>query len=430
MSGGVTTTDVSPVHPHGEPDLTPWGVRVEDWDEDEFVTGDPADGIHRVHVADGGVLDVLLRGSPLSAPSTVDRVPVFFAGAVTNRANRPGPFFSGHTISATQGLPAILVADPTITDHTDLSLGWYLGCDRFDATGAIVRVLQRLAARYGCRFLLVGGSGGGYAALAIAERLEGVASVLCWNPQTDVLEYNPRDVTRYVESAFDRESGAVDLAGARELLRAAHKQTVVGDADVAREILYLQNSGDWHVGKHVAPFVDRLGLSLGAGRASDPDGSTVVGFGSWGEGHAVPPRDVILRALTLMAHGSTPTECLEQLRRDHPAHFPELPSPEDHVAQYHWERTPDAIRVSAKGPHPAGTTFAYYAMVGTRRAMVRWYESDADFVFDPRELGGVDSVACFVRDLAGNQRSTVITLIEPERDGADRGDVAASRDAR
>ncbi|ARK04620.1 hypothetical protein B8281_07645 [Cellulosimicrobium sp. TH-20] len=415
------------MHSHGEPDLRQWGVHVEDWDEDEFITGNPADGIHRLHVADNGVVDVLLRGSPLGVSSTVARVPVFFAGAVTNRANRPGPFFSGHTISASQGLPAILIADPTITDHPELSLGWYLGCDRFDALGAIARLLRRLAARYGCRFLLVGGSGGGYAALAIAERLEGCASVLCWNPQTDVLEYNPRDVTRYVESAFDRESGTVDLAEARDLLRTADKQTVVGRADVARDILYLQNSGDWHVGKHVAPFVDRLGLSLDGGRAYHPDGSTVVGFGSWGEGHAVPPRDVILRALTLMALGSTPFECLEQLQRDHPAHFPELPSAEDHVPQYFWERTHSAIRISAKGPHPPGMTFAYYAMDGTRRAKVRWYESDADFVFDPRELGGVDSVACFVRDLAGSQRSTVVTLIDPEQGATDRDDVPASR---
>ncbi len=171
------------MHSHGEPDLRQWGVHVEDWDEDEFITGNPADGIHRLHVADNGVVDVLLRGSPLGVSSTVARVPVFFAGAVTNRANRPGPFFSGHTISASQGLPAILIADPTITDHPELSLGWYLGCDRFDALGAIARLLRRLAARYGCRFLLVGGSGGGYAALAIAERLEGCASVLCWNPR-------------------------------------------------------------------------------------------------------------------------------------------------------------------------------------------------------------------------------------------------------
>lgn len=427
MSSDVTA-DGTPTHVHGEPDLAQWGVRVEDWDEDEFVTGAPADGIHRIRV-DGGVVDMLLRGSPLTAPRTVARVPVLFAGAVTNRANRPGPFFSGHTISATQGFPAILIADPTITDHPDLSLGWYLGCDRFDALGAIVRLLRTLTARYGCRFLLVGGSGGGYAALAVAERLEGYASVLCWNPQTDVLEYNPRDVIRYVESAFDREAGTVDLAGARELLKAADKQTVVGEAAVARDILYLQNSGDWHVGKHVAPFVERLGLALDGGRAYHPDGSTVVGFGSWGEGHAVPPRDVILRALTLRAQGSTPVECLEQLQRDHPAHFPELPSPEDHVSRYFWERTPHAIRISAKGPHPAGTTFAYYAMVGTRRAMVRWYEPDADFVFDPRELGRVDSVACFVRDLAGNQRSTVIPLTDPEQDGAHRDGVAAVRDA-
>ncbi|WP_313661944.1 hypothetical protein [Cellulosimicrobium cellulans] len=402
-----------PMHTHSAPDFTRWSVRVEDWDENEFVTGTPADGIHRVHVADGGVVDVLLRGSPLIAPNTVARVPVFFAGAVTSRANQPGPFFSGHTISATQGLPAILIADPTITDHPDLSLGWYLGCDRFDALAAIERLLRGIAARFGCHFLLVGGSGGGYAALAIAERLAGSASVLCWNPQTDVLKYNPRDVIRYVESAFDRENGTVDLAGARELLRAADKQTVVGEAAVARDILYLQNSGDWHVGMHVAPFVERLGLSLDGGRAFHPDGSTVVGFGSWGEGHAVPPRDVILRALTLMAQGSTPAECLEHLRRAHPAHFPELPGPEDHVPEYFWERTPTAIRISTSGPHPAGTTFAYYAMNGTRRAGVRWYESDAEFVFDPRELGGVDSLVCFVRDLAGNQRSTVINLIDP-----------------
>lgn len=383
---------------------------VQRWEEDDFVVASPADGIHRVHVAEGGVLDLFLMGSPLTRTGAV-RIPVFFSGAVSRTGHQPGPFFSGHTLAAAGNIPSILVADPTLTDHAELNIGWYLGCEVFDASSAIARVLGKLALRFGLQYLLVGGSAGGFAALALGERLTEHSAVLCWNPQTDVMEYNPDDVQQLVDIAFATH-GEPGSNGSRSRHDAVvrDRSTVVGEIDVPREVLYLQNATDWHVNKHAAPYIERLGLSFTGNKAESADRSVVVGFGTWGDGHAIPPREIVHHAVTSMVRGTTASECFVDLESSYRTAFSHRPTPEGYTPRYALEHHSGGIRVRAPGPHPVGTTFAYYVMSGSRRLVVRWYEPDDVFDVNGEQAVGADRVVCFVRDHLGAQRSTSLDL--------------------
>lgn len=155
--------------------------------------------------------------------------------------------------------PALLsIADPTLMLGEDLLLCWFLGSKTWDPLDAIVGLIRSAAAAAGATHInLVGGSGGGLAAMRVGASL-GDSLIFVYNPQTIVANYNKGVVDAYFEAAYPGEDPAEVMAAEparfdmREAFRLPHAEC---------RLYYLQHLGDvGHVGRHYRPFKRSLGV--------------------------------------------------------------------------------------------------------------------------------------------------------------------------
>lgn len=311
---------------HAPSDYSRWRGLAGRWNStDDFLsTPSHQTGVHLIE-DDEGPLDVYVIGDPLHNPDQPG-LPVFFSGAITKRDGSPGPFFSGLTIARAVGVSALAVSDRTITRHRELPLAWYEGCADDRLGPQLARFLGAVHRRCGKRLILTGGSGGGFAALQMERRLSGMATAFCWNPQTDLLRYSERTTRQYLASCFPEiQLPGGTISNHREELRPALESLGLAttcwtsDLPMAQSVLYLQNGQDWHVDAHAMPFASAAGLSLTTPAVYQRDGVAML-LGSWGEGHSVPPREVLEEAIRVLASRPDP-----QLAADHlSSTFPEV----------------------------------------------------------------------------------------------------------
>ncbi|WP_144794994.1 DUF6270 domain-containing protein [Kocuria palustris] len=292
------------VHTHAGPD----GLRTA------LEAGD-ADGVHQLALDDEVTLDVLVQGSPEAG--TTSSIPVFFNGNVPSREEKSGPFFSGGRVGPAVSPVYAAISDPAVDRDSQVRLGWYAGFDGADVTAAILDALRALSDAWRRELVLVGGSGGGFAALRYAALLDRPVSALVWNPQTDILRYNRTFVDQYLQSAFAEHSPEVPSAETwlqerTELCaRAGIEHSLVDrtthDPSCIDRLLYLQNLNDWHLSAHAMPYVQAHRFQdLGTGsRILGPD--HVVQGGDWGAGHAPLTHDLLVSALAEFLHGDAPS---------------------------------------------------------------------------------------------------------------------------
>ncbi|WP_156969842.1 DUF6270 domain-containing protein [Knoellia subterranea] len=280
---------------------------VQDWDA----------GVHIMHGgADGEHFDVLIGGR-LWTVRPRRCVPIFLTGAVSTRQGAQGPFFSGVKIAGEVGTPFVAISDPTLRASPDLDLGWYTGSVGAGIQQALTRLLDGLASRLGREVLLIGGSGGGFASLDQATRMSEPASALVWNAQTDLLDYSPPAVEKYLAAttATSREvvSGWSREERSARLLAGGIEHSVRREAPPGsgrRRVLYLQNETDDHLGEHALPFFAATGWQEGLrGRWRDDRGGVAV-VAPMSPGHAPPPREVLTTALGALLDSRTPASAV------------------------------------------------------------------------------------------------------------------------
>lgn len=159
-----------------------------------------APGSHeaQIHTVDCGPLALPLAIQPAAG----DVLTVLFQGAV-DRARMRLPIFVRWRYQLEMGAgPTMAVADPTLDLSDSMRLGWYLGTEAMDLVPRIADAVQKTAAALGTKHIvLVGSSGGGFAALQVAAHLP-EAVVVAMSPQTDLRKYSPRLVTAAVGPAF------------------------------------------------------------------------------------------------------------------------------------------------------------------------------------------------------------------------------------
>jgi len=236
------------------------------------------DGIDSVsHL--GVTLDLYLDRDPLDVRDQ-PVLPVFFTGSVPNRDAVSPPFFSGRTLSRQIGVSAIYLADPTVSSFGTLGLAWYDGSERSRTRAAITALLQAISERSAKELLLVGGSGGGFAALRYAGSLTVPVSVFTWNPQTNWLRYEDATVRTYLAAAFpsievsaEPVDAQVDRIEAQLAAIGASASLLTGRPRAASRVLYLQNATDWYVAAHAMPYVahHRLELSVPGRYCAGPE---------------------------------------------------------------------------------------------------------------------------------------------------------------
>ncbi len=290
-----------------------FGKNVHAWPDLALFLTTPAwaDGVHATKLANGLTIELQLVNDPFGDDAT-GSLPIFFSGSVGSREGSSPPYFSGATIADKLNTPAILISDPTLNVGPDLILAWYTGTAEQPARAGIAAILDEVSVRANRDLLLVGGSGGGFAALDLVRHLGDRASAFVWNPQTDFLDYNPNFVAQHLRTALghefdDADSPEVWKRQAAEQLRRHGIEHRLTGSNAAR-VFYLQNETDWHLKAHALPFAARNGYTdRGDGtHYSDPGHLLVVS--QFGEGHAVPPQPVLHRTIQLMLHAGRSAE--------------------------------------------------------------------------------------------------------------------------
>lgn len=166
---------------------------------------------------------------------------VSFHGAVSRTESPLRPRYGYHSELRGRGESYIAVSDPTLNLDDRITLGWYVGTEDRDVHVEIADVVRLEAISMGAsRVVLIGSSGGGFAAMAVAAKLPGSA-VVAISPSLEVNRVTPAHTSNFLAAAFPAYSSYEDL-------RAAHPTRVSMDAAYATHpdvnLFLIQNSGD------------------------------------------------------------------------------------------------------------------------------------------------------------------------------------------
>ncbi len=273
-------------------------------------------GVHTILFGnDEAPIDIYVNDHVVTESHAVQ--PIFFTGAVSNRDDKKGPFFSGLGITNGLNLPMIAVADPSLDADPSLSLAWYTGGPSDNYASNLARLLEAIHRSLGRELLLVGGSGGGFAALNIGRHFNGTYSVLVWNPQTDIYEYSERFVKVFLKSRFNFANISLGRSDWKDFCRIrtdSKISTNVLSAETVtkpRRFVYLQNATDWHRDKHLTPLWSRVShLELVDG-LNKLDPNRVVFIDNFANGHAPPSAKLIGSLMGQLMNQSSTVENLE-----------------------------------------------------------------------------------------------------------------------
>jgi len=287
-------------------DYQQWESEVVYWDDigDFLAASSLTDGLHVVADVSGLPVEILIQG--VEAESNGIALPVFFTGAVDKRSEKTGPFFSGRTLAEMADCGFVAVSDPTLSVDGSLGLAWYAGSRHQDAQRKITDLLAKISECFSRELLLIGGSGGGFAALYFGYQLGEKCSVVVWNPQTDIFKYSPSASKAYFESAF-----GPDILSALQAPRweeptkkfltdfpiTYELMSLAEDGTPPRRMLIFQNASDWHVGHHFAPFVSAAGFKHMGRGIHEKDTRRLAILRDFGVDHAPLPSAAVLAAM-------------------------------------------------------------------------------------------------------------------------------------
>lgn len=262
------------------------------------------DGVHRL-VVEGRQIDVLVR---FEGRRDVDMTPVMFSGALSPGQDVRGPIFSGRDICEQLDLPLVAISDPSIGLRPGLELAWYVGSQWCSAQDAIHKILARLHGVASRKPLLVGGSGGGFAALEqlVRGRQSGADGwgALVWNPQLDIARYGSASVARFLATCFPSAYLRYAGQGLGEVLsQSSADWGFISELYSAAKGGWLENSfiiqerGDWHFAEYIEPLLALVDAETGQDGSWRADPAMFGFSGDWGGGHTPPPRELLILLL-------------------------------------------------------------------------------------------------------------------------------------
>lgn len=250
-----------------------------------------------IHTVNNGDYEIDLYANNIDCVDRSLPLLVFFNGAVSNREEKIGPFFSGLNISNQLKLPSISFSDPSVDTISELNLAWYAGSSNsLDLRTRITSLIEWFHKVTERNIILLGGSGGGFAALSIIDFLKCPTLAIVWNPQTSISLYDKEAVSRYLKLALNSPADV----HAYEFLSECN---IVHDLCHSRKqsnnrILYLQNRTDWHLKSHTLPFAQSQGYKMIRGNGCWENNLSIY-LGDFGKGHAAPSRDTIDKIINL-----------------------------------------------------------------------------------------------------------------------------------
>jgi hypothetical protein len=296
---------------------TRWGRSVIEWPSlDAFLAAvEVQSGVHSVPIGEFSGQQFNYDFLLTARPGTV--LLCHFHGNAPREGNSL-PIFTGLGVTIGITTSMFVPSDPTLALDASLSLAWHFGCDgiRLQAiTVSIVKKLQKIL--YAPRVVAWGGSGGGLAAIRVVRDISD-SIALVWNPQTNIAQYNPMHVIRYLRIAFPTIAGAGAFPSDGEQFPSLCTNEFSDSYKGC--ILYLQESTDHHVNVHLAPFIasfckkalsDITESRKFSGFVTD---QLYLHLDHWGNGHVPPSKEVLSKTLGLLSGGTINLESLENVK--------------------------------------------------------------------------------------------------------------------
>lgn len=182
---------------------------------------------------------------------------VVFTGAI-GRDKVSIPKFNRVSTSVQSEDAFLAFSDPALALDPNLGLAWYVGNEECDPAADIIRVIERVAHAVGAtNIVLVGGSGGGFAALRIGALIKN-AGVYVFSPQTKLSEYHPPHVRSMLQACFPSVGQDIDLFARKHPLRNDIAR-LYATSESTSPIYYFQNINDrGHVKSHFEPFIAEM----------------------------------------------------------------------------------------------------------------------------------------------------------------------------
>ncbi|NWL26114.1 hypothetical protein DM794_03410 [Paenarthrobacter ureafaciens] len=157
----------------------------------------------------------------------------------------------------------LFLSDTPLGSHGDLKLAWYTGDSSDNLTERYGALIRSVAVQCGAsRVVLLGFSGGGFAALAMAPLIAG-SIALAFSPQASIGSYYGVFADAYATALYPefRSFDRVEAAFPRRVCL----MQLYSDPEVTANFIYVQNSGDiHHMNHHFSPFHEVAGERPGA----------------------------------------------------------------------------------------------------------------------------------------------------------------------
>lgn len=251
------------------------------------------DGLYQIEI-DGPPLCVLIKNSELKRKLGL----LCFHGALSKNARKNNfvPNFAGINIASNFDMAFLSISDPSLFLKNDLYLSWFSGNRYTNIQDIVVLIVNKISEKLGCKFLAFGGSGGGFASLLYASRCSSITKAFVWNPQTNISEYSVKFWKDFSLYCFDKNvKSKVDFYQLMTDYQIIHDLSKL-EFD-GKDVLYIQNSSDWHKENHALPFAEK---KLKLNKDFYEKNNFLMIFGNWGDGHVVPPNEIIINVIKKM----------------------------------------------------------------------------------------------------------------------------------
>lgn len=226
---------------------------------------------------------------------------VSFSGAIVGRKQKNPPFFSFENVSKHLNISLIAFSDPTVDMGEECSLAWYIGNEKMPQLHSVIANICDLVIRQtGKKIILVGGSGGGYAALSVHQLMDDFANSVAyvWNPQTNIVNYSLSHVERFLAQAYKSENYTYSKSKDKVLnfLDAKKIRYKFSRKVKKKTVIHVDGYDSPHIRMHLKDYFNDEAL-IEQSCNNFLYENALVHLGCWGAGHTPPPKDLILKTI-------------------------------------------------------------------------------------------------------------------------------------
>ena len=185
----------------------------------------------------------------------------------------------------------IALSDPSLKADNTLGLAWFqhsVAAYGIKAVEVLLAGLMKAGGYSESDVTLFGSSGGGFAALQLADALP-QAQVIAMNPQIFLYNYSPNHYRAMIETCYP----GLSTAEVRQKYRGRVAVQLNLEKRQAPTYVFQNTHDTQHLTRHLRPFIERLNGALvqeGSALPDSPSKFNVVLFEDAEQGHAPPPR--------------------------------------------------------------------------------------------------------------------------------------------